>query len=173
MNKNPACILNFVRDGRSTEFLYTAETYGELLSHNFRVIEEQSYTRNFEKLGKMKVVPGVYRMAEYDVFMIYLIDEQGNIWQNRAVVGRVGVVDFANYNYLEKFGENLYQTVDGAQIVAAGAQVEQGVIEASNVQVVSEMVDMITITRAYEANQKIIQTIDTMLDKAVNQVGKL
>ena len=97
----------------------------------------------------------------------------GNIWQNRAVVGRVGVVDFANYNYLEKFGENLYQTVDGAQIVAAGAQVEQGVIEASNVQVVSEMVDMITITRAYEANQKIIQTIDTMLDKAVNQVGKL
>lgn len=40
-------------------------------------------------------------------------------------------------------------------------------------QVVSEMVDMITITRAYEANQKIIQTIDTMLDKAVNQVGKL
>ena len=32
---------------------------------------------------------------------------------------------------------------------------------------------MITITRAYEANQKIIQTIDTMLDKAVNQVGKL
>ena len=79
MNKNPACILNFVRDGRSTEFLYTAETYGELLSHNFRVIEEHSYTRNFEKLGKMKVVPGVYRMAEYDVFMIYLIDEQGNI----------------------------------------------------------------------------------------------
>ena len=43
----------------------------------------------------------------------------------------------------------------------------------ANVQVVSEMVDMITITRAYEANQKIIQTIDTMLDKAVNQVGKL
>lgn len=40
-------------------------------------------------------------------------------------------------------------------------------------QIVSEMVDMITITRAYEANQKIIQTIDTMLDKAVNQVGKL
>ena len=105
--------------------------------------------------------------------MLRCLDEQGNIWQNRAVVGRVGVVDFANYNYLEKFGENLYQTVDGAQIVAAGAQVEQGVIEASNVQVVSEMVDMITITRAYEANQKIIQTIDTMLDKAVNQVGKL
>lgn len=51
MNKNPACILNFVRDGRSTEFLYTAETLADLLNHNFNVIEEQSYTRNFEKLG--------------------------------------------------------------------------------------------------------------------------
>lgn len=77
MNKNPACILNFVRDGRSTEFLYTAETLADLLNHNFNVIEEQSYTRNFEKLGKLKVVPGTYRMAEYDMFMIYLIDEPG------------------------------------------------------------------------------------------------
>ena len=79
MNKNPACILNFVRDGRSTEFLYTAETLADLLNHNFNVIEEQSYTRNFEKLGKLKVVPGTYRMAEYTVFMLYLVNEQGYI----------------------------------------------------------------------------------------------
>ena len=131
MNKNPACILNFVRDGRSTEFLYTAETYGELLSHNFRVIEEQSYTRNFEKLGKMKVVPGVYRMAEYDVFMIYLIDEQGNIvWSFQpmedydnlyALKGIQGkdldgdgfkdLVVFAKYSYEGDSGELLVDTV--------------------------------------------------------------
>lgn len=131
MNKNPACILNFVRDGRSTEFLYTAETYGELLSHNFRVIEEQSYTRNFEKLGKMKVVPGVYRMAEYDVFMIYLIDEQGNIvWSFQpmedydnlyALKGIQGkdldgdgfkdLVVFAKYSYEGDHGELLVDTV--------------------------------------------------------------
>ena len=131
MNKNPACILNFVRDGRSTEFLYTAETYGELLSHNFRVIEEQSYTRNFEKLGKLKVVPGTYRMAEYDVFMIYLIDEQGNIvWSFQpmedydnlyALKGIQGkdldgdglkdLVVFAKYSYEGENGELLVDTV--------------------------------------------------------------
>jgi flagellar basal-body rod protein FlgG len=38
-------------------------------------------------------------------------------------------------------------------------------------QVVSEMVNMITVNRAYESNQKVIQTIDTTLDKAVNQLG--
>lgn len=59
------------------------------------------------------------------------------------------------------------------QVIDSDAKVVQGTIEASNVNVVKEMVDMITITRAYEANQKIIQTMDTMLDKSVNQVGKV
>ena len=43
----------------------------------------------------------------------------------------------------------------------------------SNVNVVSEMVEMITISRAYESNQKIIQSIDETLDKAVNNIGSV
>ena len=43
----------------------------------------------------------------------------------------------------------------------------------SNVNVVNEMVDMITIARAYQAGQKVINSIDDTLDKAVNQVGKV
>ena len=35
------------------------------------------------------------------------------------------------------------------------------------------MVDLISITRAYESNQKVIQTIDSTLDKAVNQLGRV
>jgi flagellar basal-body rod protein FlgF len=41
------------------------------------------------------------------------------------------------------------------------------------VNVVSEMVNMITISRAYQAGQKVINTIDETLDKAVNQVGNV
>lgn len=79
MNKSAKCIRSFVRDGRSTEFLYTATTEEELLDNGFVVIEEQSYWRNYEKLGRLKVLPGVYSMADYDVFMIYMINEQGDI----------------------------------------------------------------------------------------------
>lgn len=79
MNRSAKCIRSFVRDGQSTEFLYTATTEGELLENGFRVIEEQSYWRTYEKLGKLKVLPGVYSMADYDIFMIYMINEQGNI----------------------------------------------------------------------------------------------
>lgn len=79
MNKSAKFIRSFVRDGRSTEFLYTATTEQELLDNGFSVIEEQSYWRNYEKLGNLKVLPGVLYMADYDIFMIYMINEQGDI----------------------------------------------------------------------------------------------
>ena len=43
----------------------------------------------------------------------------------------------------------------------------------SNVNMVTEMVDMIAITRAYETNQKMVQTVDQTLDKAVNNIGNV
>ena len=97
----------------------------------------------------------------------------GTIVQNGQNVAKIGVVDVADYDYIAKYGENLYQLVDGAAITASEARVEQGSLEASNVNIVDEMVNMITITRAYESNQKLIQTIDSMLDKAANNVGKV
>jgi flagellar basal-body rod protein FlgG len=46
-------------------------------------------------------------------------------------------------------------------------------VEASNVDPVVEMVRMIEINRAYEANQKVIQTQDTMLGTLINQVTRV
>lgn len=79
MNKSAEFITAFVRDGRSTENLYTAATLDELLAHGLKILTEQCYFRTFGKLGRLQVVPGTYRISNYDVFMIYLVDEQGNI----------------------------------------------------------------------------------------------
>ena len=57
--------------------------------------------------------------------------------------------------------------------MASDASMLQGFTEQSNVNVIDQMVSMITITRAYEANQKMIQTQDTLIGKAVNDVGKV
>jgi len=43
----------------------------------------------------------------------------------------------------------------------------------SNVNMVTEMVDMIAVTRAYETNQKMVQSIDQILEKAVNDIGRV
>lgn len=79
MNKSADLIAAFVRDGYSTEFMYTATTLDELLDAGLEIIQEQSWPRNFEKLGRLQVIPGTYRIADYEVFMIYLVNEQGYI----------------------------------------------------------------------------------------------
>lgn len=101
------------------------------------------------------------------------IDKQGNIIQNEQVVSRIQITDFENYDYLEKYGETYYQAIEGAEMIVSDATVNSGYLEMSNVQTVTEMVNMISITRAYESNQKIMQTIDNTLDIAVNQLGRI
>ena len=101
------------------------------------------------------------------------IDSAGNIFQDDKIVAKVGITDFEDYDYLKKFGEKLYDAVEGATEKEATAKISSGYLEMANVQVVSEMVNMISITRAYETNQKIIQTYDGSLEIAVNQLGKI
>jgi flagellar basal-body rod protein FlgG len=101
------------------------------------------------------------------------IDRMGFISADGQVIDRITLVDFTDYDYLSKVGDTMYQPVDGATLVAADGLIMQGYIEQSNVNVVSEMVEMITVTRAFEANQKVTQTTDTMLEKSVNSIGKL
>ena len=102
-----------------------------------------------------------------------VIDTTGGIYADGVYVDNLQVVDFENYDYLTKKGDTRYQALEGATEVDANSLIRQGYLEQSNVNVVSEMVEMITITRAYEANQKIIKSIDNTLDLAANSVGKV
>lgn len=101
------------------------------------------------------------------------IDSLGRIFQNDQFVNQLRIVDVEDTNYLKKFGENLYELTEGGAETESQASVRQSYLEQSNVQVVSEMVELITVTRAYEANQKMIQNIDNTLDKSVNTVGRV
>lgn len=103
----------------------------------------------------------------------FSVNSLGYVIQNERLVSTIGVVDIDNYDYIRKYGENLYELTPGGNVIASNAEVEQGMLETSNVKVVSEMVNMITIQRAYEAGQKVITSVDGTLDKAVNQVGKV
>lgn len=101
------------------------------------------------------------------------IGSDGTISQNGTRVAQIQVADFRNYDYLERYGETYFQPIEGAELTRGTAEVSSGCLEMANVQVVSEMVNMISITRQYESNQKILQTYDRSLDIAVNNLGKL
>lgn len=101
------------------------------------------------------------------------IDTDGTINQNGVRIAQIQVTDFEDYDYLERFGETYFRPIEGAKTTSSTAKINSGYLEMANVQVVSEMVNMITITRQYESNQKIMQTYDRSLDIAVNDLGKI
>ncbi len=108
MNKSAKCIISFVRDGKSAEFLYTATTSEELLDNGFNIIEEQCYPRNFEKLGKLQVVPGTFSMGDYDIFMIYLVNEQGNIvWSFQPMGDYENLYSLRGMSYKDLDGDGM------------------------------------------------------------------
>ena len=89
------------------------------------------------------------------------------------MVATLDITDFEDYNYLEHYGENYYQPVEGAREKNAEYQTISGYLEMANMSVVQEMVNMISVSRAYETNQKIVQTYDGTLEIAANQIGKV
>lgn len=101
------------------------------------------------------------------------IGVDGTVYANDQYIDKVSLVDFEDYDYIKKYGDNMYEVVDGATKIEYLSTVNQGYTEQSNVNSVAEMVEMINITRAYEANQKVIKTVDTMLEASVNSIGKI
>ncbi|OON38758.1 flagellar basal body rod protein FlgG [Izhakiella australiensis] len=85
-------------------------------------------------------------------------------------LGQLTLVTFVNPAGLEALGDNLYRETTASGEANEGVPGEdgfgsllQGSLEGSNVQVVEEMVDMITVQRAYEMNAKMVSAADDML----------
>ena len=107
-----------------------------------------------------------------------LVSLEENEWENIELVDRLKLVDFPRDRYLKKQGDSLWvhDRFSGDPVAAGvddGLQVRQGFLEGSNVNPVREMVRMIEVNRAYEANQKTIQAHDQMSDRLINQAVRV
>ncbi len=107
-----------------------------------------------------------------------LVSLEENEWENTELVDRLRVVDFRRTRYLKKQGESLWlETQESGRpftsTVENDIKVRQGFLESSNVNPVTAMVQMIEVNRAYEANQKVIQTHDTMTGRLINEAARV
>ncbi len=101
------------------------------------------------------------------------VDGNGTITLPNGQTTILKIVNFPDGQALHRLGENMY-TMEGRQVVGAnGYSIKQGFMEKSNVNPLEELVKMIEITRSFESNQKVVQSIDETLGKAVNEVGRL
>ncbi|MBW1791236.1 MAG: flagellar hook-basal body complex protein, partial [Deltaproteobacteria bacterium] len=102
------------------------------------------------------------------------VDQDGTFYVDNQRVDKLSIASFADGESLEKDGTNLFRLTDnGQEIEATNYKIQQGALEGSNVNTVTEMANMLELHRAYETQQKIIRTFDEMDSKAINSVGKL
>jgi flagellar hook protein FlgE len=90
-------------------------------------------------------------------------------------VGQIALANFQNSAGLSKLGGNTYSKslnsgdpVVGRAAAAGYGNIQQGMLEMSNVDLASEFTDMIVTSRAYQANSKTITTSDEMLQELIN-----
>jgi flagellar hook protein FlgE len=103
-----------------------------------------------------------------------VLDTNGN-----PITGRLGTVD-ADVAQLNPLGQTEFQvggTLNPAQAATqlrpTGGSLQPGQMEQSNVDVTSTMTQMMAVIGHYQANQEVIRTEDSMLQKAVDDVGKV
>ena len=106
-----------------------------------------------------------------------LVSMEENEWENTELLDKLKIVSFERVRYLKKQGSSMWASNRESgeaflQETGGTTKVYQGFLEGSNVNSVTEMVRMIEVNRAYEANQKLIQSEDYLSGKLINDAAK-
>ncbi len=99
----------------------------------------------------------------------------GELYEGGESLGRLSLVTVPNHEALQKVGNSNYMLRENfqAQLIPANqAQVQQGFLEGSNVNIIKEMTDMIGASRAFESTQQTMKAFDQMDAKLVNELAK-
>ncbi|MCK5643913.1 MAG: flagellar hook-basal body protein, partial [Gammaproteobacteria bacterium] len=105
----------------------------------------------------------------------FIVDKEGNISIDGEEIDTLKIVNFAVPHSLKKVGNTLFAPT-GPGIIeekAEGFGINQGFIELSNVNAIRVMLEMIEVLRGYESYKKVIQSVDDVTSKAINEVGQL
>jgi flagellar basal-body rod protein FlgF len=103
------------------------------------------------------------------------LSADGTLVQGETAVGKLPIYDFKDADKLRRMGDGMLAAEDPNVLPQRmeNPEVVSGVLEMSNVRPLEEMVNMITVSRAYEANQRVIVSQDELLEKAIQSLGNL
>lgn len=159
---------------RNGNFLFAEGTEGAMLctSDGYPVLDTEG----------QPIVLGAMDNGESYLPSQISIDSDGNLCypdesNNPQPIGiKIGLFQFSNPSGLSKVGNSYLEETDASGIplneeydeVGVKSTIKQGYLEASNVNVATEIVNLITAQRAYELCSKAITTSDTMMEQANN-----
>ncbi|AHH14270.1 flagellar basal-body rod protein FlgF [Borrelia hermsii] len=143
----------------------------------YPVIGEKGYIYLKDNNFKITDQGQIFHNTTFEENPKRLVSEYENSWENYELLDNLKIVNFEKTRFLKKQGSSLWNSTEiSGQAknieINSRPKIETGALEGSNVNAINEMVSMITVNRAYEANQKIIQTEDSLLGKLINEIGK-
>jgi flagellar basal body rod protein FlgG len=124
--------------------MFQTKPNGQIVDSEGRTVAGQA--------GPIMIPPGV-GLSQLSVA------SDGNISAGGTAIGRFNIVDFgADEDRLVPAGGNCYRMPEESIVPVAAEQivVKQGYLESSNVKMVDELVDMIVVSRLYEANMALV-----------------
>ncbi|GKT37681.1 flagellar hook-basal body complex protein, partial [Aduncisulcus paluster] len=102
-------------------------------------------------------------------------NEFGEIIFGNEIVDKFQLVDVTNKGDLVKIGGGYYRMRENpvGETKDFEGNIYQHSLEQSNADAITEMINMMTLQRNYEASQRVVLTHDNILDKAVNTIGRV
>lgn len=103
------------------------------------------------------------------------VNEQGEVYVGDEKVADLSIVEFSKLNFIRKVGGTNFENKDPQQnppLPATNTVVKQGMVETSNVNPVQEISNLIRANRMFEQDLKAMKTVNEMLSKEVNDIGK-
>lgn len=99
------------------------------------------------------------------------VGEDGTVRVGEQTVGQLAMIWFESPSVLSREGDNLYSAASGAEPVTAPGTARQGYIEQANVNVVRGMIDLVSLTRSYEATLRAMESFQTIDRRTVRDLG--
>ena len=154
---------NGIRYTRNGGFKMNSQ--GELVTKdNYPVLKEDPTKLLTNEQRKIKI-------NKPDVTISYT----GDVYASGENLGRLSIFDAQNPQGLQKEGASYYlpkEKLDPQLVRTKEVQAHQGFLEGSNLNIVTEMTDMISATRAFETNKEVMKAFDQMNGKLVNDVPR-
>jgi flagellar basal-body rod protein FlgF len=148
-----------VRDGQGDLFFTRSGQF--IRSTQGRVIDGRGMTLQGSDSNDLVIGPGDVQIAE-----------NGTVTQNGRPIGRVGVFLPANGARLGAYAGSLFRSAGFGMEEVANPMVRQGKLEGSNVDMSTEMTEIMSAMRQAEMGSRIVQTFDALTGQAISTFGR-
>lgn len=166
---------SFVQSQRLNELALAGDGYFEVQTY-----EGIFYTRrgdcHVNEQGELVTATGARLLGKGGTLHVddntFTIDTNGALFIDGRQIDQINIVQFNHQEQMKYKGQGLYESQEIPHSADNSVHVLQGSLEQSNVKSLDEMMEMVRISRHFEASQRVMRTADRLLSTAINQLGE-